>query len=153
MDDKKKNMKKYLPLIRVCAGWSAKDLADKLGVTRSQVSNIENSDKDMTTMQYLAIRQVLDQEIRQSDEKDIRMLEDVIKVLVDEPEKYTVKQRNQVLADANLLAPSILAGKDDRKAARKKASAKWVAALAGSILAGAATAAVAATIVAKNMKK
>lgn len=153
MDDKVKRLKEYLPLIRVCAGWSAADLASKLGVSRSQVSNIETSEKPMTMMQYLAIRQVLDQEIRQSDEEEVRMLEDVIKVLVDEPEKYTVKQRNQVLADANLLAPSILAEKEERKAARRKASAKWVAALAGSILAGAATAAVAATIVAKNMKK
>ncbi len=155
-EEKAKNLKKYLPLIRACAGWSAADLASRLGVTRSQVSNMENSDseKNLTTMQYLAIRQVLDQEIRQSDEEGVRMLADVIKVLVDEPENYTDEQRNQVLADAKLLAPSILAQREEREEARRKASMKWAAVLAGScsFLAGIAAGSAITTVV-KNLKK
>ena len=38
-------------LIRACAGWSAADLGNRLGVTRQMVSNLENGHNRMTRMQ------------------------------------------------------------------------------------------------------
>ena len=59
------------------------------------------------------------------------MLSDLLKALVDEPEKFTSEQLNQILSDANLLAPSIVT----KKTTRKKASSTWGVALAGVVVA------------------
>ena len=133
MDIKVERLQKHLALIRTCAGWSATELGDKLEVSRQMISNLENGRNTMTMMQYRAIRNVLTDEFEASPE-DTQMLKDVIHVLVDEPESFTDEQRNQVLSDANLLAPSIVA----KKTTRKKASSTWAAALAGVLVAGVA---------------
>lgn len=135
MEIKVERLQKYLSLIRTCAGWSASELGEKLGVSRQMVSNLENSRNKMTMMQYLAIRQVLAQEIESSSQDDdTQMLRDVIRVLVDEYDVFTDEQRNQVLSDANLLAPSIVS----KKTTRKKASMTWTTALAGMLVAAVA---------------
>lgn len=132
MDVRIERLQKYLNLIRTSAGWSASDLGAKLGVSRQMISNLENGHNKMTIMQYRAIRNVLDEEILHSKvADDTQMLEDVIRVLVDEPENFTVEQRNQVLSDANLLAPSVVS----KKTSRKKASVTWITALAGTAIA------------------
>lgn len=123
----------HLSLIRTCAGWSAAVLGEKLGVSRQMISSLENGRNKMTITQYRAIRHAIMEEIERSPE-DTQMLSDVIHVLVDEPEKYTDEQRNTVLSDANLLAPSIVA----KKTSRKNASVKWVTALAGAVVAAVA---------------
>ena len=135
MDVRVERMQKYLSLIRTSAGWSTTDLGRKLDVTRQMISNLESGRNRMTMIQYRAIRNALDEEIQQSEAaNDTQMLKDIIRVLVDEPEKFTDEQRNQVLSDANLLAPSIVA----KKTTRKKASSTWVAALAGAAIAAVA---------------
>ena len=144
MDDKVNRLQEHLSLIRNCAGWSASELGNKLGVSRQMISNLENNHNKMTRMQYLAIRQVLNDELENSKENnDTQMLNDIIKVLIDEPESFTPKQREQVLSDAELLAPSI----GSKKTSRKKASNTWALALAGSLI---ATMAVAATAIVKS---
>ena len=135
MDARVGRLQKYLSLIRTSAGWSTTDLGEKLDVSRQMVSNLESGRNRMTMMQYRAIRNALDEEIQSSEgANDTQMLKDVIRVLVDEPERFTDEQRNQVLSDANLLAPSIAA----KKTTRKKASSTWVAALAGAAIAAVA---------------
>lgn len=135
MDVKVERLQKYLSLIRTSVGWSASALGEKLDVTRQMISNIENGRNKMTMMQYLAVRQVLTEEIeRSANENDTQMLKDVIRVLIDEPESFTLEQRNQVLSDANLLAPSIVS----KMTTRKKASSTWVAVLAGVVVAAVA---------------
>ena len=132
MNAKMDRLQSHLALIRTCAGWSAASLGERLGVTRQMVSNMENG-RPLTKMQYLAIRRVFDEEIKASP-NDTRMLEEVIDALIDEPEKYNDAQRNQILSDANLLAPSIVA----KKTSRGKASAVWKTALAGVMIAAVA---------------
>lgn len=135
MDIRVTRLQKYLSLIRTCVGWSASELGEKLGVSRQMVSNLENGRNKMTMMQYLAIRQVLAEEIERSAQADdTQMLQDVIRVLVDEYDSFTDEQRNQVLSDANLLAPSIVS----KKTTRKKASVTWATALAGVFVAAVA---------------
>ena len=132
MDDKVGRLQKHLSLIRTSAGWSAQQLGDRLDVSRQMVSHWETGRNQMTMMQYLAIRQVLEEEIRSGQKNgDTRMLEDVIRVLVDEPESFTDEERTRVLEDANLLAPSIAT----KKTSRKHASAIWAAVLAGVAIA------------------
>ena len=132
MDPKVERLQNNLSLIRTCAGWSAAELGDKLDVSRQMISNLETRRNKMTVIQYRAIRNALDEEIEKSRaEDDTQMLKDVIRVLVDEPESFTEEQKNQVLSDAKLLAPSVVS----KKTTRKKASVAWVTALAGVVVA------------------
>ena len=131
MDPKVERLQNHLALIRTSAGWSTTELGEKLGVSRQMISNIESGRNKMTMMQYRAIRHALNEEIASTNENDTKMLEDVILVLVDEPDSFTDEQRTQVLSDANLLAPSIVS----KKTTRKKASTAWVGALAGAVIA------------------
>lgn len=138
MEDKKDHLQKYLYLIRTSAGWSTTDLGNKLGVTRQMISNLETGRNKMTRIQYLAIRQVFDEEIKNSAENnDTQMLKDLLRVLVDEYDNFSEEERNQVLSDANLLAPSIVT----KKTTRKNATIKWVTVLAGVIVAAGVAAA------------
>lgn len=131
MEEKVRLLQKYLSIIRTCAGWSTTELGSKLGVTRQMISNLENGRNTMTIMQYRALRDTFSEEIRNSEKNnDTQMLKDVLRVLVDDYDSFTDEQRNQVLSDANLLAPSIVS----KKTTRKKASYVWVAALAGGML-------------------
>lgn len=130
IEEKRDRLQRNLALIRTCAGWNAASLGEMLGVSRQMVSNLETNQSKMTIMQYRAIRQVFAEEMENSPE-DSRMLGDLLKALVDEPEKFTSEQLNQVLSDANLLAPSIVT----KKTTRKKASATWGVALAGALVA------------------
>lgn len=125
MNEKAQRLQNHLSLIRTCAGWSASVLGEKLDVSRQMVSNLENGRNKMTRMQYLAIRKVFDDEIANYPEETI-MLRDILNVLVDEPEKYSDKDRSKALSDANLLSPAIVA----KKSTRKNASVAWAAAFA-----------------------
>jgi len=130
IEEKRDRLQRNLALIRTCAGWNAASLGEMLGVSRQMVSNLETNQSKMTVMQYRAIRQVFAEEMENSPD-DTRMLDDLLKALVDEPEKFTSEQLNQILSDANLLAPSIVT----KKTTRKKASTTWGVALAGALVA------------------
>lgn len=106
-------MQKYLLLIRRTVGWTAEEFGEKIGVTRQTINNIESGRNKLTKTQYIAMRSVLDAEMIQSpDETD--MLKVLLDVLVDHPEKYGSKDREELLSKANLMAPSILAGATSR---------------------------------------
>ena len=130
IEEKRDRLQRNLALIRTCAGWNAATLGEMLGVSRQMVSNLETNQSKMTIMQYRAIRQAFSEEIENSPD-DTQMLSDLLKSLVDEPEKFTSEQLNQILSDANLLAPSIVT----KKTTRKKASSTWGVALAGVVVA------------------
>ena len=55
-----------LEAIRKIAGWTAKDLGEKIGVTKQTISNLENSKTKMNFTQYIAIRSVLDADVIQT---------------------------------------------------------------------------------------
>lgn len=74
-------LRRNLPTLRRVAGWSAEQLAKLLGVTRATVVTLENTENKMTIMQYLAIRALLDAEIRENDNK---VLQATLFTLVDD---------------------------------------------------------------------
>ena len=127
--DELSRLQRHLPLIRSCTGWTAAALGEKLGVKRQTISTIEQGEKKykMTRMQYLAIRKVLDDEIVASKD-ETQMLCIVLDALVDHPEKYTSKERTEILANAKLLAPAIVKTPTERKMASKK----WITILVAS---------------------
>ena len=88
-------LRKDLPTIRNIVGWSAEYLASLLDVSRVTIVNLENTENKMTTIQYLAIRALLQEEITVNKNKT---LESVLKVLVDRdnvPERMKQELRDQ----------------------------------------------------------
>lgn len=125
-----RRMQENLLLIRRAVGWTAEEFGEQIGVTRQTINNIESGRNKLTKTQYIAMRSVLDAEMAKHPE-DTKMLRVLLDALVDRPEKYTDQERNELLKQANLLTPSILAG----SATREEVSNEWMktAMLAGSV--------------------
>lgn len=132
-------LQRHLPLFRTCAGWTAKDLAEQLDVSRQSISSWENYDTTggkkgvkLSKGYYLAIRQLLETAVKTdvSDEKEQKkkhILGTLLEVLVDHPEKYTSEDINAVLKEAELMAPAIMKQPEQRKSVSKI----WPVLLAG----------------------
>ena len=112
-------MQDNLLLIRRAVGWTAEEFGDKIGVTRQTINNIESGRNKLSKTQYIAMRSVLDAEIMNSPD-DTEMLRVLLEVFVDEPDKYKEEEREQLLAKANLMVPSILAGTTSREDVSKE---------------------------------
>lgn len=49
-----------LPVLRAFAGWSVKELADQLGITRATLTKIESLEEPVKPVYYLAIRKLFE---------------------------------------------------------------------------------------------
>lgn len=137
--DEALRLQRHLPLFRACAGWTAKDLADQLEVSRQSVSAWENYDGGkekkgvkLSKAYYLAIRHLLETAVivDVNDENALKkkhILGTMLEVLVDHPDQYTSDDVDAVLREAELLAPSIMKQPEQRKSVSKV----WPALLAG----------------------
>ena len=114
-------MQENLLLIRRTVGWTAEEFGEKIGVTRQTINNIESGRNKLTKTQYIAMRSVLDAEMALKPE-DTEMLKVLLDVFVDHPGNYSEEKRNELLAKANLMAPSILAG----TTTRADVSKEWI---------------------------
>lgn len=114
-------MQQNLLLIRRTVGWTALEFGEKIGVTRQTINNIESGRNKLTKTQYIAMRSVLDAEIYRSPQ-DTEMLKILLDMLIDSPEKYNDEEVATLVAKANMMAPSILAG----TTSRKEVSKEWV---------------------------
>ena len=131
-------LQKNLSLLRTCAGWTSQDLANKLGVSRQTISTFERKGTKLTTMQFRAIRDVFHEEIAESSDNG-GMLPLVFEALVEDPDKYGEEKCQEILAKAELMAPSVMKKPDERKAV----TAAWAALLAASGIVAASAAVVA----------
>ena len=77
------------------------------------------------------MRSILDAEMVQKPE-DTEMLKVLLDVLVDHPDNYNDGQRSELLAKANMMAPSILAG----TTTRADVSKEWIKAAGAVVGAG-----------------
>lgn len=106
-------------LIRRAVGWSAEEFGSRIGVTRQTINNLEKNNRSkfkLNKTQYIAMRSVLDAEIRECpDETETLCL--ILDMLVDHPEKYKSEDVQALIDKANLITPSIFAGTATRKAA------------------------------------
>lgn len=103
-----------LLLIRRAVGWTAEEFGERIGVTRQTINNLEAKRNKLNKTQYIAIRAVLDAEMTKAPE-ETEMLRCLLEVFVDNPDKYNEEDRKELLAKANMLTPSILAGTTSRK--------------------------------------
>lgn len=71
--------------IRKIIGWTTEDLANRIGVTKQTISNLENKKSKMTLTQYIAIRAILDYEA-QTNEDMKEILPGIMQNLLDNDE-------------------------------------------------------------------
>lgn len=102
-----------LLLIRRAAGWTAEEFGEKIGVTRQTINNLEAKRNRLNKTQYIAMRAVIEAEIVKTPE-ETEMLRCLFEVFVDNPDKYDEEKKKELLAKANMLTPSILAGTTSR---------------------------------------
>ncbi|NLI70076.1 MAG: helix-turn-helix transcriptional regulator [Firmicutes bacterium] len=112
-------LQEHLLLIRRAAGWTAEEFGERIGVTRQTINNLEAKRNKLNKTQYIAIRTVLDAEMVGFPE-DTEMLKCLLDVFIDNPDKYNSADRKALLAKANMLTPSILAGTTTRKDVSKE---------------------------------
>ena len=108
-----------LLLIRRAAGWTAEEFGEKIGVTRQTINNLEAKRNKLNKTQYIAMRAVIEAEMVNAPE-ETEMLGFLLEVLIDNPEEYDEADRKELLAKANMLTPSILAGTTSRKDVSKE---------------------------------
>ena len=71
--------------IRKIIGWTTEDFANRIGVTKQTISNLENKKSKMTLTQYIAIRAILDYEA-QTNEDMKEILPGIMHNLLDKNE-------------------------------------------------------------------
>lgn len=71
----------HLQLIRRAGGWTAEEFGEMIGVTKQTISNLENKRTPLTKTQYIAIRAVLDYEVKNNP--DNAALDMIISFLLD----------------------------------------------------------------------
>lgn len=106
MTDKKIDIKEQiwrlqenLRSIRMIAGWTTEELGNKIGVTKQTISNIENHKVKLTQTQYIAIRAVLEYEVKENPKNEV--LAQVIPILLDyedESKKEKIKEAVDTIA-------------------------------------------------------
>ncbi len=75
-------LQNHLQLIRKAGGWTAEGFGEMIGVTKQTISNLENRRTPLTKTQYIAIRAVLDYEIKNNP--DNAVLERIVGLLLDD---------------------------------------------------------------------
>ena len=119
------------PLVRKAVGWSAEEFGDKIGVTRQTISNLETKKIKISKTTYIAMRFVLDEEMEEHPD-ETEMLKVVLDSFVDNPNKYTDEQREEIRKKTELLSSAV----KTKTISRKEANNEWKALLALSILGG-----------------
>ena len=120
---------KYLPVIRSCLGWTADDLAKRIGVASTTISAFEKVGKDgrkLDLMPYLAIRKVLDDEIaKYPDETEV--LAAVLGAVVDQVDSPKPEEKLEICKRVTQMAKEIRKAPEQRKASSKAWSAYLLA--------------------------
>ena len=109
-------MKKYLPILRKAAGWTAEDLGTLIGITRQTVTSLEkNNDYKMTKTQYIALRAVFYQEAKRTENKHLEYLVDLLILKDDLTEEQAKKvdaavEKVTVSTGRSINSAAVLAG-------------------------------------------
>ena len=140
-DKNRKILQDNLCLIRRDFGWTADELAQKIGTTRQTIKNLENIPKEdptikITQTQYLAIKQILWEEIieimRKSDESkatmrvmeamlkdeeiypdEVKMLASVLSAVMDN--SGYIEEKSKIIDTAEEVTPTLITKTNSRK--------------------------------------
>lgn len=133
-------LQRYLPMLRACADFSAEDLAQKVGTSKQMISILETHlDKQMSKMQYIAIRHAFEEEYYKNRENI--NLRDCYDLVFSEPSFY-IENRNRIdfaiqkaVEDTKLYKQKIRAEiKKEKRKIRNMESAGTAGVIAGSAM-------------------
>lgn len=104
-------LQENLKILRMLAGWSLEDLADRLGCTKQSISLLEKKKNEMSFIQCIAIRTVLEMEAEELEKKasktknaelhaKSKQLKNAIIILLDTPEDQVSKETRAALEAA-----------------------------------------------------
>ena len=85
-----KRLQSNLKTLRKTAGWTTEELAARLDLTKQTISNLETGRSEMTFVQYIAIRHVLDDEAETNTENTILPI--IIDILLDKEDEVEEKE-------------------------------------------------------------
>lgn len=131
---KVKRLQKNLMALRKFAGWSTTDLAELLGVTKQTISNLENENTEMSLVQYIAIRAILDDEIQR--QKDNETLKVAVEVLLDD-EQLSEEEQEELQKKSEFIATAM--SSESQKKVGMKMALETFTAIAVATAAGVAT--------------
>lgn len=101
-------LQQNLAAIRKIAGWTAEQLADRIGVTKQTISNLETGRTPMNLTQYIAIRAILDHEIETNKENTV--LPQVVTILVDKGDELNEEDYRKLKDAINTVSISAAGG-------------------------------------------
>lgn len=104
-----KYVERYLnnfSLIKKATGWNAETFADKCCTTRQTINNMELRKYNLSKILYKCMRYALLDEITK-DPKGTVMIKVLLDVLVDDPEKYSKHDINEIVRFSELVVPAI----------------------------------------------
>ncbi|MBU7006191.1 helix-turn-helix transcriptional regulator [Phosphitispora fastidiosa] len=107
-DSQIKCLQQNLAAIRKIAGWTAEQLADKIGVTKQTISNLETGKTPLNLTQYIAIRAIVDYEIETNKENTV--LPQVVTILLDKCNELNEEDYNKVKEAINVVSISAAGG-------------------------------------------
>lgn len=107
-DSQVTRLQQNLAAIRKIAGWTAEQLADKIGVTKQTISNLETGKTPMNLTQYIAIRAILDYEIEANKENTV--LPQAVTILVDAGDELDEEDYSKVKDAINTVSISAAGG-------------------------------------------
>jgi transcriptional regulator with XRE-family HTH domain len=103
-------LQQNLRSIRQIAGWTAEQFGEKIGVTKQTIGDLENKKRPMNLTQYLAIRSILNEEIKSSPE-NANVLQQVIEILVDKGTELEEENYIEIKDTVETVAASASKGK------------------------------------------
>ncbi len=95
----KKMQDNFIP-IRKIMGWRQQDLADKLGVSKQTINNIENNRQELNKAQYIAIRTIIRCEIDERPKEERDYLKGAMAAILgdfDDADEETKKTRDMAI--------------------------------------------------------
>ena len=107
-ESKIRRFQENLAPIRKIAGWKAEELGDMIGVTKQTISNLETGNSKMSPMQYLAIRRLLDEKMK--DDPENVVLPKVLELLLDSDEPLEGKYYDALKESITAVSASAVAG-------------------------------------------
>ena len=143
----RERLQRHLAQLRKCAGLSAEDVANRIGITKQAISLIEtHQDRPMTKLQYIGIRSVFDEEIiSQVDninlidcydivfsdqvfyDKNIQKINFAIEKMITDVNEYKKEKRAEIRREG---------GKEKKKSSKCVTSGMLVGATLGTIAVG-----------------
>ena len=120
-EDTRLILQNNLKAIRLILNWTSSDLGNLIGVTKQTISNLENQNNRLTKLHYIALRTVIDFEIKnlKTTDRDRADRAEMLLNFFDESEKYAASENKSIDLEQISEVSSLIAASSTVKLAAK----------------------------------